>query len=348
MKLYPLRDGVMLNDKHSLTDYGMVMKDRPIIGPPEPKTATIDVPGSDGVLDMTEAITGEVKFKPRPIVLTFKARIADSEQAEFESTLMDDLHGKRIDVILDEDPEWVWTGRASVAFSDKRDWQETITISLTADPYKLAKEETVIELEQPTSGEYEINQIGVDSSRQDWNTIFVFGDGDAPLLDVTQYNGIAFRWDPQRQTGAGSYGTIQFEDEADGVLRFDNIPRSAGSFRIPMYWLEPSPTCDTTKIRRIVMSNIGGARLEATSKTTYGTSVNTIFNDRMPVAPLWFVDTAEDVTAIINGNLATIKAGDWYRDAEVRLAPGENSVTLTVPLGATPPTLLVRFTRGRL
>lgn len=347
MNLFPMRDGVLLNGKHSLTDYGMVMKDRPIIGPPEPKTATIDVPGSDGLLDMTEAITGEVKFKPRPITLTFKARIADSEQAEFESTLMDDLHGKRIEVILDEDPEWVWAGRAVVAFSDKSDWQETITISLTADPYKLAKEETVIELARP-SQERATTQIGVDSSQQDWNTIFVFGEGDAPLFDATQYETLAFRWAPEKQIGIATYGTIQFEDNAGGVLRFSNIPRSVGSFGLRAYQLEPGDTCDLTKVRRIVMSQLGGATMEGVAKVQYLFSFNTIYNDRMPVSPLWLFDTVEDVNTLVNGKYVTIKAGEWYRDAEVRFQPGENKISVIVPMTVNPPTLLVRFRRGRL
>lgn len=347
MNLFPMRDGVMLNGKHSLADYGMVVKDRPIIGPPEPKTATVDVPGSDGVLDMTEAITGEVKFKPRPITLTFKAKLPDNEQAEFESVLMDDLHGKRIEVILDEDPEWVWTGRAVVAFSDKSNWQETITISLTADPYKLEKEETVIELAPPSQNR-SLTQIGVDSSQQDWNTIFVFGEGDAPLFDATQYETLSFRWEPEKQIGVATYGAIQFEDNAGGVLRFDNIPRSVGSFGLRAYQLEPGDTCDLTKVRRIVMSQLGGATMEGVAKVQYLYSRNIIYNERMPVSPLWLFTTIEDTFVIVNGKFYRIKPGDWYRDAEMRFKPGENEVSVIVPMTVNPPTLLVRFRRGRL
>ena len=57
--------GVIFGDNHSYRDWGLVTKTRPVIGSPEPKTIYIDIPEADGQLDLTESLTGEVKFKNR-------------------------------------------------------------------------------------------------------------------------------------------------------------------------------------------------------------------------------------------------------------------------------------------
>lgn len=46
-------NGVKFGSYHSYDDFGLILSDKEI-GSPEPKIVTIDVEGSDGVLDFTE------------------------------------------------------------------------------------------------------------------------------------------------------------------------------------------------------------------------------------------------------------------------------------------------------
>lgn len=68
-------NGVKFGSKHSYDDWGLILKSRPVISPPSPKTIYIDVPGADGIIDLTESMTGEVKFNNRTITFEFNSRL---------------------------------------------------------------------------------------------------------------------------------------------------------------------------------------------------------------------------------------------------------------------------------
>ena len=59
-------DGVDVSMK-----YRMVMADGYTLEPPEPKTYTIDIPGGDGVIDLTESLSGDVVYNNRHQEFTF-------------------------------------------------------------------------------------------------------------------------------------------------------------------------------------------------------------------------------------------------------------------------------------
>lgn len=57
--------GIKLNNKHTFNDLEWNLKSHSI-GTPSPKTYTVKVEGSDGVLDLTEFF-GDVKFNNRQL-----------------------------------------------------------------------------------------------------------------------------------------------------------------------------------------------------------------------------------------------------------------------------------------
>lgn len=128
--------GVLFGDKHSYTSWGLVTKTRPVISPPEPKTTYIDIPEADGQLDLTESLTGEVKFKDRNIKCEFIVLDARNKWTSIYSTIMNYIQGKRLKVIFDEDPNHYYMGRFKVDEwkSDKK--TSTLVISGQVEPYK--------------------------------------------------------------------------------------------------------------------------------------------------------------------------------------------------------------------
>ena len=46
-------NGVIFNEKHTHRDWGLLLRRRPQISPPAPKTKLIQVPGSDAIIDLT-------------------------------------------------------------------------------------------------------------------------------------------------------------------------------------------------------------------------------------------------------------------------------------------------------
>lgn len=132
-----MMNGVTFGSKHSYRDWGLILKSRPVISPPSPKTVYIDIPASDGVIDLTESLTGDVKFENRTITCEFNVLNARSEWSSIYSDILGFLHGQQMKVIFDEDPTYCYMGRFKVNEwkSDKK--TSTITIEGNVEPYKL-------------------------------------------------------------------------------------------------------------------------------------------------------------------------------------------------------------------
>lgn len=130
-------NGVTFGDKHSYRDWGLILKSRPVISPPSPKTLYIDIPGSDGVLDLTESLTGDVKFENRTITCEFNVIDNRKRWSNIYSEILDYLHGQRMKIMLDEDPTYYYVGRCQVNEWKSDKVTSLITIEGNVEPYKL-------------------------------------------------------------------------------------------------------------------------------------------------------------------------------------------------------------------
>lgn len=130
-------NGVTFGDKHSYKDWGLILKSRPVISPPSPKTIYIDVPCADGALDLTESMMSDVKYENRNIKCEFTVIDSRKRWSTIYSEILDYLHGQKMKIIFDDDPKFYYFGRISVNEwkSDKR--TSTIVIEAVVDPYKM-------------------------------------------------------------------------------------------------------------------------------------------------------------------------------------------------------------------
>ena len=124
----------MFGNYHSWNDFQLVLAAK-TIGTPSPKTETIDIPGGDGVLDLTDFF-GETKYGNRNLSFEFSTMVTPSEFMPLFSEVQNALHGRKLRIILDEDPEWCYIGRISVS-----EWKADrnigkLTIDCDCEPYK--------------------------------------------------------------------------------------------------------------------------------------------------------------------------------------------------------------------
>lgn len=128
--------GVTFGDKHSYRDWNLRWVDVDI-GYPNPKTKIIDIPGCSAVIDLTEALTGEVEYEQRD--LTFKFETQERNFYDWETlrlSIANALHGKKMQIVLDTDPNYYYTGRAEVDFEKSDKEKGELTIKATCEPYK--------------------------------------------------------------------------------------------------------------------------------------------------------------------------------------------------------------------
>ena len=111
------------------------------IGSPKEKKTTITIEGADGQLDLTEFF-GSVKYDNRTLKFSFSS--VAYPFADHYSMVLNALHGKKVHITLDEDPNWYYVGRLSVSpyTSDKNIGK--IDIEADCEPYKYKQNETVV------------------------------------------------------------------------------------------------------------------------------------------------------------------------------------------------------------
>lgn len=121
---------------HSYRDWGLILTERPKITAPKPKTLYIDIPGSDGSLDLTETLTGSVSYEEREIACKFATLKKGEYWSDQYSDIQDFLHGQRLKIILDEDQAYYYVGRFEVGDWNSFIRRSEITIKGLIDPYK--------------------------------------------------------------------------------------------------------------------------------------------------------------------------------------------------------------------
>lgn len=134
--------GVTFGDFHSWNDFSLILSSK-TIGTPSPKTEIIDIPGGDGVLDLSEFF-GEVKYSNRPLSFDFSTIVPQSEFMDLFSKVQNALHGQKMRIVLDDDSDWYYVGRITVSEWKAEKSVGRFTMDCDCEPYKYRYSETVV------------------------------------------------------------------------------------------------------------------------------------------------------------------------------------------------------------
>jgi len=128
--------GIQFGTKHSWDDWGLILENVEET-PPEPRRYVVEVPGRDGVLDLTGELTEEICYGPRMVTFTF--HVKSGGWTALKSEIMSFLHGKTMNVMSDLDTEYFWRGFCLFDSFSSNETTGTLVIRVEADPYKYAK-----------------------------------------------------------------------------------------------------------------------------------------------------------------------------------------------------------------
>lgn len=137
--------GVKFGEHHTYDTWGLLMTPNWEIGLPEIKEKKIDIEGADGEKDYTEFFGG-VKYGNRTLKWEFvyPKLISGNSFMQKVSEIADAVHGRKLSIRWDNDPDYVYTGRVKVSSFAVKDGIGTIEISADAEPYKMKVEKTAI------------------------------------------------------------------------------------------------------------------------------------------------------------------------------------------------------------
>ena len=156
--------GIIFGDLHSYRDLRLILESKEM-GAPEVKVNKIDIPGADSALDLTDFF-GEPKYDDVKHKFTFTSIEPQETFLTQFSTIKNAIHGKKVRIILDDDPSFFYLGRCFVSGFTNAKGIGTVSVECECEPYKYKLKETVVSatLDGTSQNMYDTSKITIVSS----------------------------------------------------------------------------------------------------------------------------------------------------------------------------------------
>lgn len=131
--------GMQFGEYHTAKDWNLIQNQKTIT-PPVPKTNYVSVPGRDGDIDLTEALSGVVNYQDRTASFTYLlTNGSHADREELLTEIIGLLHGQSMKIIdTDDYPEYYMTGRLSVKSVSNNNAYGVIEIEAVCNPWRYA------------------------------------------------------------------------------------------------------------------------------------------------------------------------------------------------------------------
>ena len=132
------RDGQPHDDRNTWNNWHLIPTSRPTFSMPSQKTNSIEIPGTDGVIDLSYALTKYPTFSNREGSFEFIVENDFKPWNVLYSEIAAFIHGQRLRCVLEDDPEYYYEGRFWIESwnSNNNGTYSTITIGYSVNPYK--------------------------------------------------------------------------------------------------------------------------------------------------------------------------------------------------------------------
>lgn len=210
--------GVTIGGLHSHRDLKLILLEGKEIGSPDVKENRIEIEGADSDLDLTEFF-GEPKYKNvmHKFPFSFAGPIGDF--LSHVSAIKNAIHGKKLPIILDDDPAFFYMGRIHVLPATTVRNIGYVTIEAICEPYKYKVQPTIMSVTVDGT-----QAITLTNSRK----------RSVPTITTTATMTFAFgggSW----TVGAGSFTIPELE-----LVEGDNIVTVTGTGNVTFTWEEGS------------------------------------------------------------------------------------------------------------
>ena len=134
--------GIIFGSLHSYDDLRLILESKEL-GAPDVKVNKIDIPGADSALDLTDFF-GEPKYDDVKHKFQFTSIEPQETFLSQFSTIKNAIHGKKVRIILDDDPSFFYMGRCFVSSFTNAKGIGTVSVECECEPYKYKLEKTVV------------------------------------------------------------------------------------------------------------------------------------------------------------------------------------------------------------
>lgn len=130
-----MRNGVKFNNYHSLDDLGLIFNTK-VISEPVAQTKLVKIPSRNGALDLSEVLSGSVRYNNRTITMRFTITDNVNNWESIRQEIASKLHGERMQIVFDDDEAFYWLGRVEVGDLKPSKSCAELTIKANVEPYK--------------------------------------------------------------------------------------------------------------------------------------------------------------------------------------------------------------------
>lgn len=127
---------ITFGDKNSWTDWHLIPTSKPVITPPTIKVKQVDIPGVNGMIDLTTVLTGYPVYSNRTGSLDFILAPGFEYWVNADTTIMEYLRGRRMTMKLADDPDHYYIGTFVVAGLKTDARNNGLTINYDLYPFK--------------------------------------------------------------------------------------------------------------------------------------------------------------------------------------------------------------------
>lgn len=127
---------ITIGTKNTWDDWHLIPDSRPLFNPPTVKSNYVDIPGGDGSLDLSTALSGRPLYTNRTGSWSFHVENGFMEWSSLYSDIMAYLQGQKMQAVLEDDPSFYYEGRFSVNQWKSNPQRSLITIDYNVGPYK--------------------------------------------------------------------------------------------------------------------------------------------------------------------------------------------------------------------
>ena len=128
---------ITIGDKHTWRDWHLIPCNRPDFVDAEPRFVYLEIPGADGKVDVSTALTGRMLYEMREGEFDFWV---DNDRVEswhqLYAKIKRYIQGHDLRAILDDDPLWYYEGRFWFSDPEQDDYRMKVKLNYKVRPYK--------------------------------------------------------------------------------------------------------------------------------------------------------------------------------------------------------------------
>lgn len=127
---------ISFGNKNTYVDWHLIPESRPVIAMPPMKKTVVDIPGGNGSIDLSEALTHYPVYDKRTGSVKFHV-LNGYNWVDIYEDMAASLQGRQVSMILADDPYWYYTGRYEIVWTSNNDgsWSD-VEINYDLEPLK--------------------------------------------------------------------------------------------------------------------------------------------------------------------------------------------------------------------